>query len=210
MIVETAQICREERIDLVLHCMDKAYAMDKVNELDSDIVEFPEYTLRKEFGVDHTISEFHTRVEKVLELNLSDKLKGLLLQEANLDYYDKHILIGALSGSYVVHRVSAALSSIYCNTNCSSALHETSSNDLDTKTATHRQGSIRWEGNGRIRVRNWRKGSNVEHVARQNRHDLSLNNVGRTKLGKPTFCTSKTSARSNLASFINDSGASLA
>lgn len=41
--------------------------------------DFLDYTWKKEVSVEHFISGFHIRVDKISELNLNDKLKGHLL-----------------------------------------------------------------------------------------------------------------------------------
>ena len=62
----------------------------------------------KDLRVEQFIPGFQKRVDKILQLNLDEKLKGhLLLRQAELVYHEKHAVIGAASGSYDVQQVSA-------------------------------------------------------------------------------------------------------
>lgn len=114
--LSTEEICREGGASLILERLDKAYAIDKTNQLDHDLADFLDYTWNKEVSVEHFISGFHTRVDKISDLNLDDKLKGhLLLRQADLVQQERHVVIGAASGSYDVNRISASLRNIYRN-----------------------------------------------------------------------------------------------
>lgn len=109
----TEAICKEGGVDLILKCHDKAYAVDKTNQLEAGLADFLDYSWRKYFSVKHFISRFHTRVDKISSLNLDDKLNShLLLRQTNLTYYDKNVVVAAASGSYDVSRISAALSNM--------------------------------------------------------------------------------------------------
>ena len=77
--ISADQICSERGIQLILERLDKAYAIDKTNELDVNLADFLHYSWKKELSVEHFISGFHTRVDKIAQLNLDDKLKGCLL-----------------------------------------------------------------------------------------------------------------------------------
>ena len=77
--LDTDKICGDGGVKLILERLDKAYAVDKANQLDSNLADFLDYTWRKEFSVEHFISGFHIRVDKLSTLNLDDKLKGHLL-----------------------------------------------------------------------------------------------------------------------------------
>ena len=103
-------ICLSDGAALILARLEKAYAIDKTNQLDQDFASFLDYTWRKEVSVEHFISGFHTRVDKISQLNLDDKLKGhLLLRQASLILQERHIIVGASSGIYDVNDISAAL-----------------------------------------------------------------------------------------------------
>ena len=72
-------ICGDKGVTLILERLDKAYAVDKSNQLDADLADFLDYSWRKNVSVEHFISGFHTRVDKIASLHLDDKLKGHLL-----------------------------------------------------------------------------------------------------------------------------------
>ena len=128
--VSATDICGEEGVSKILERLDKAYAVDQTNRLDTDLAEFLDYTWRKELSVEHFISGFHTRVDKIAELNLSDKLKGhLLLRQADLETTERHVVIGAASGSYNVTDVSSALRNIYRNSPPNAAISHRSPGD---------------------------------------------------------------------------------
>ena len=87
--ISADQICSKRGIELILERLDKAYAIDKNNQLDADLVDFLDYSWKKELSVEHFISGFHTRVDKISQLSLDDKLKGhLLLRQADLEDHE--------------------------------------------------------------------------------------------------------------------------
>lgn len=106
-------ICGEDGTYLIVQRLDKAYEIGKTNGLDADLSGFLDYSSKTEISKEPFISTFHTRVDKIASLNLDEKLKGhLLLRQADLQYHDQHIFVGAPNGSYDVNQVSAALRSI--------------------------------------------------------------------------------------------------
>lgn len=185
--LSTAEICRPEGIDLVLQRLDKAYAIDKTNQLDQDLADFLDYSWKKEVSVEHFISGFHTRVDKIAELNLNDKLKGhLLLRQAGLIQQERHVVVGAASGSYDVNHISAALRNIYRNNSpADSSLY----NDGEQRT-NNRNSSRGGRRRGRGRGRGHETGSSSHQ-------------------SKPTFYSYKTSpdADSTNLRVVIDSGA---
>ena len=54
--LSTEEICREGGVELILERLDKAYAVDKTNQLDSDLADFLDYSWKKELSVEHFIS----------------------------------------------------------------------------------------------------------------------------------------------------------
>lgn len=65
-------------------------------------------------SMEQFISGFHSRVDKIASRKIEDQLKGhILLRQANLPNHDKHVIIGAASGSYDVKSISAALRSVF-------------------------------------------------------------------------------------------------
>ena len=112
--LSTEEICRDGGADRIIERLDKAYAIDKTNQLDIDLADFLDYIWNKEVSVEYFISGFHTRVDKISDLNLDDKLKGhLLLRQADLVQHERQVIVGAASGSYDVSRISAALRNVY-------------------------------------------------------------------------------------------------
>lgn len=105
--------------------------------VDNDLADFLDYSWDKEVSVEHFISVFHTRMHKISDLHLDDKLKGqLLLRQADhLIQQERHVEIGSASGSYDVNRISAAaLRNIYRNGTPTDATHlnrNNSHNDND-------------------------------------------------------------------------------
>lgn len=120
--IETAEIYREGGFQLILKRLDKAYAVDKTNKLDNNLVDFLYYSWKNEVSVEHFISGFHTRLEMFSDLNLDDKRKGHLLhRQTDLAYHKKHVVIGASSGRHEINRVTAGLRNIYGNSTPSNA-----------------------------------------------------------------------------------------
>ena len=174
--VPSSEICSDDGVAKILARLDKAYAIDQTNRLDIDLAEFLDYSWNKNLSVEHFISGFHTRVDKISELNLNDKLKGhLLLRQADLAANERHVVIGASSGSYNVGDVSAALRNIYRNSGSSTpATHRTSSqnnnpiNDNDFVSDREGGGSVR---NTSVKIflksgfQGWKKGGINIHVS---------------------------------------------
>lgn len=65
--IGTAQICKEGGPELILVQLDKAFAIDISNTLDSDLADFFDYTGKKEVRVKHFIFRFHTWMEHISE-----------------------------------------------------------------------------------------------------------------------------------------------
>lgn len=64
--------------------------------------------------VEHFIAGFHSRIDKVADLQLDDKLKGhLLLRASGLDSHTRNIIIGASSGNYNVANITSSLRQAY-------------------------------------------------------------------------------------------------
>lgn len=190
-------ICKEGGVDLIMKRLDKAYAIDKTNQLDADLADFLDYSWKKEVSIEHFISGFHTRVDKISSLNLDDKLKGhLMLRQADLEYQEKHVVIGAASGSYDVNHISAALRNIYRLATPSGATHHGRGSNFDSDNdgrGTNEDNGGRGRGRGR---RNRRNRQHEGPPGTQGRHG-----------SKPTFYSYKTSATTNVPSVIIDTGA---
>lgn len=85
-MIEVELICRERGVELILGQLDKTYAVDNTNQLDDDLADFLYYCRKDELSVEHFISGFHARVDKISQLNIDEKLKGhLMLRQAHLE-----------------------------------------------------------------------------------------------------------------------------
>lgn len=114
--VPLEKICDTDGVAHILARLDKSYAVDSVNQLDADLASFLDYSWNKSSSVEQYIAGFHSRLDKVVSLNLDDKLKGhLLLRQAALTPQEKNMLVGAASGNYDVQRLTAALRNAYIN-----------------------------------------------------------------------------------------------
>lgn len=92
-------ICREGSVGLIIERLDKANAIDIINQLENDLADFLDYSCNKTVSVEYVISGFRTRVDRVSSLILEEKLKGnLLLRQAQLADHDIQLVIGASSG----------------------------------------------------------------------------------------------------------------
>ena len=199
--VPSSEICSDDGVAKILARLDKAYAIDQTNRLDIDLAEFLDYSWNKNLSVEHFISGFHTRVDKISELNLNDKLKGhLLLRQADLAANERHVVIGASSGSYNVGDVSAALRNIYRNSGSSTpATHRTSSQNNnpinDNDFVSDR------EGGGSVRNRRRGRGRGRRNRLRNQNHDSHATD-------RPNFYSFKTADSSSSPGVIIDTGAS--
>lgn len=157
--VPSTEICSDDGVAKILARLDKAYAIDRTNRLDNDLAEFLDYSWHKNLSVEHFISGFRTRVDKISELNLNDKLKGhILLRKADLAANERHVVIGASSGSYNVGYVIAALRNIYQNSAPSTAVTHRSQANNDDRYADNDYPSDR-EGGGNFRRRRRGRGA---------------------------------------------------
>lgn len=66
--LSTQQICRPSGVVLIFERLDKAYAIDKTNQLDQDLADFLHYSWRKEVSVGHFVFGFHTLVDRISDL----------------------------------------------------------------------------------------------------------------------------------------------
>ncbi len=102
---------------VILEHLDKSYGIEATDQLDSDLAAFLDYTWHQKMGVEQFIAGFHTRLDKIAELNIDTKLKGhLLLRQAGLDTHTRNMIVGAASGKYDASTISNALRQAYRNT----------------------------------------------------------------------------------------------
>lgn len=114
--LSTEDICRKGGANLIFERLEKAYEIEKVKKLDHELEEFLDYSWNRSVSIEHLISGFHTRLDKIAELSLDEKIKGrVLLRQTDLADHDRHVVIGASSGRYEVKFVSDALRNIFQN-----------------------------------------------------------------------------------------------
>lgn len=158
--------------------------------------------------MEHFISGIHTRIDKIAELNLNDKLKGhLLLRQEDLEHQERHVVIGEASGRYDVHKVSAALHNIYRNGEVVSATHLNNYN---------RNGGNDEVKNGRDNVES-AENSDRDCYGRERGRNLGCGrgrgretrhiNGGQGQGPRPTFYSFNTASSKSIPSAIIDTGA---
>lgn len=109
-------ICDNDGVEMILKRLDKSYAVDAANQLDSDLAVFLDYSWKKSSSVEQYIAGFHSRLDKIASLEIDEKLKGhLLLRQASLSSQEKNMLVGAASGSYDISKLTAAMRNAYIN-----------------------------------------------------------------------------------------------
>lgn len=114
--ITTEHICSYGCANLILERLDRAYAIHNPNQPDNYLVGFLDYTWNKELSGGHFISGFHTRVEKISDVNVDDKLKGhLLLRQADVVQQEQNTVIGASSSIYGINRISSYFPNVYRN-----------------------------------------------------------------------------------------------
>lgn len=127
-------ICSPEGVLKILEHLDKSYAVDETDKLDTDLAKFLDFTWKKEMTIEEFIAGFHTRLDKIASLNIDDKLKGhLLLRQAGLDNQDRNMIVGAASGKYEVKNIGSALRCAFRNREMYSSSMKTSGTPLHNK-----------------------------------------------------------------------------
>jgi len=110
----TAVIFAADGAKKILDHLDSLYRVDETDQLDSDLASFLDYSWDHKISVEAFIAGFHSRLDKLTELNLDSKLQGhLLLRQAGLDFQSKNVIVGAASGSYEVRSIANSLRQAY-------------------------------------------------------------------------------------------------
>lgn len=100
----------------ILKHLDKSYGIDTVDQLDLNLAAFLDYSWSGNMYVEQFIAGFHSRLDKIAELAIDDKLKGhLLLRQAGLDGHSRNMIVGASAGNYDVTAISTALRQAFRN-----------------------------------------------------------------------------------------------
>ena len=197
------ELCSEEGVDLLLEHLDKSFAVDPANQLDSDLATFLDFTWKKTMTVEQYIAGFHSRLDRISSLKMDNKLKGhLLLRQASLETQEKNMVIGAESGNHDITYLSSALRNAYVN-------HLPSSSTMNTTIPNSRPPSetdltVNANLNRSKTSRRSDRNRRVNTAAQsQNNPDSSIATGAR-----PVFFTYKTdSSTNNTSGAIVDSGA---
>lgn len=82
--------------DSIIEHLEKAYGVDAVDQLDIDLASFLDFTWKGNLAVEEDLAGFHSRLDKISDLAISDKLKGhLLLRQGGLDDQTRNMIVGA-------------------------------------------------------------------------------------------------------------------
>ena len=100
----------------ILEHLDKSYGVDKVDQMDIDLAAFLDFTWSGNMAVEQFIAGLHSRIDKITDHNMDEKLKGhVLLRAAGLDAYFRNIIVGSSAGNYDVKSISGALRQAFRN-----------------------------------------------------------------------------------------------
>jgi len=110
----TEIISSDKGVTSILAHLDKSYALNKTMKLDNDLAEFLDFVWEPSTSVEQFIAGFHSRLDRISELNINDKLKGhLMLRKTGLDEQERNVLVGAASGKYEIAAITSALQHQY-------------------------------------------------------------------------------------------------
>lgn len=108
--VPLTKLISEQGINTLLDELDRKFGLDSTTLLHSYISSFFDYTWQHDTSVDEYVVGFHSRLDKISKLELSDELKGhLLLKQANLDAHDRNMIVGAAGGDYSLQAIATSL-----------------------------------------------------------------------------------------------------
>ena len=109
-------ISSENGANLILEHLDKSYGVDKVDQMDIDLASFLDFSWHGNMAIEQFIAGFHTRIDKIADLHIDEKLKGhLLLRAAGLDAHMRNIIVGSSAGNYDIKSISGALRQAFRN-----------------------------------------------------------------------------------------------
>lgn len=101
-------------ISKLLRGMDKTFEMEEATLLNNTVLSIFDFVWTKEMTVDKLVLGFHSSLDKITKLNTNDELKGhLLLRQANLDGYNRNLIIGDARGDYTLLALSTSLRNAY-------------------------------------------------------------------------------------------------
>lgn len=106
----------EESATKILDHLNKSYGVDDIDLLDIDFAFFLDFIWSGIISVEEYIAGFHSRLDKISELAINDKLKvHLLIRQAGLDDQTRNVLVSTASGNYAVDKISAAMRQAFRN-----------------------------------------------------------------------------------------------
>ena len=93
----------------ILKHLDESNRVDEIDQMDIDLSSFLDFTWRGNVPVKQLITWCHSRIDKLAELNIDEKLNGhLLLRAAGLDTQLRNLIAGASAGSYKISCISVS------------------------------------------------------------------------------------------------------
>ena len=144
----------------ILEHLDKSYGVDKVDQMDIDLASFLDFSWSGNMAVEQFIAGFHSRIDKIADLKMDDKLKGhLLLRAAGLDAHMRNIIVGASAGNYDVASISSALRQAFRN-NCKPSTLTSNYEDSSMKnsiTTSNRKETIHHNSEASLPVQEQKK-----------------------------------------------------
>ena len=98
--IDIKDITSEDGVEYILDQLDKSYGLAKTDLLDLDLADFLDFTWNSKLTIEQFIAGFHTRLDKISDLKMDEKLKGhLLLRQSGLDTHTRNMNVGAASGN---------------------------------------------------------------------------------------------------------------
>ncbi len=93
-----------------LYDLDESYGVEAVDHLEIDLADFSEFVWKLPMSVEEFRAGFHSRLDKLSDLQMNDKLKGhLLLGQAGLDNSTQNLFAGSAAGNYDIAKISSPL-----------------------------------------------------------------------------------------------------
>lgn len=91
-----------------------SYAVDAVNQLNTDLEFFLDYTWKRHMMAETFIGGSHSRLEKLVTLNIEKNLKVQIpFRQAALKSGDRNMLVGTAIGSYYITVLTSVMRSYF-------------------------------------------------------------------------------------------------
>lgn len=96
-----SELTSEAGVTCLLCEIDKKFSHDTIALLHKNISNFFDYQFDKSLLVKEFVAVFHSRLDKIRNLDMNGELEGyLLLKQANLDSHHRNLVVGAAAGDY--------------------------------------------------------------------------------------------------------------